>query len=50
MREYGYKGWGGSTSSLIVEDAAEVISIGENVRLVGEVCASRVYEIDAWKA
>ena len=46
---YWYKGRGGCTSSLVVEDAAEVVSIGEHVRLVGKVCASRVYEIDAWK-
>ena len=50
MRGYGNKGRGGSTSSLVVEDAAEVVAIGKDVRLVGKVCASRVYEINAWKA
>lgn len=43
-------GRGGSTSSLVVEDATEVVSVRENVRLVREVCAARVDEIDTWEA
>lgn len=44
------RGRGGSTSSLVVEDATEVVSVRENVRLVREVCAARVDEIDTWEA
>ena len=38
-----------STSSLVVEDATEMISVGKDVRLVREVRAPRVDEIDAWE-
>lgn len=38
-----------STSSLVVEYAAEVVSVGKHVGLVREVCASRVDEVDARK-
>lgn len=35
------------TSRLIVKDAAEVISVREDVGLMGKVCTSRVHEVDA---
>lgn len=35
---------------LVVEDAAEVVDVGEDVGLVGEVGAPRVDEVDAWQA
>ena len=39
---------GMSTSCLVVEDASEVISIGEDICLVWEVGAARVYKVNAW--
>lgn len=42
--------WGGSTSSLVVEDTTEVVSVGKDVRLMRKVCAAGVDEIDAWEA
>ena len=44
------RGRGGSTSSLVIEDATEVVSVGKDVRLVREVGAAGVDEIDAWEA
>lgn len=40
----------GSTSSLIIEDATEVVSVGKDVGLVREIRAAGVDEIDAWEA
>lgn len=41
------KGRRGHTSSLVVEDAAEVVTVGEDIGLVGEVGAAGVDEVDA---
>jgi hypothetical protein len=37
----------GGHAGLVVEDAAEVVLVGENVGLVGEVGAAAVDEVDA---
>ena len=42
--------WRPNTPSLVIEDAAKMVSIGEDIRLVGEICASRVDKIDAGEA
>ena len=36
------------TSCLVVEDASEVISIGEDICLVWEVGTARVDKVNAW--
>lgn len=46
----GATGREGSTSSLVVEDTAEMIAIGKDVRLVRKVRTARVDEIDAREA
>ena len=38
------------TSSLVVEDATEVVAVGEDVGLVGEIGAAGVDEVDAGEA
>ena len=38
-----------STSCLVVEDAPEVVSVREDVGLVGEIRTAGVYEVDAWQ-
>ena len=43
------RGWEGYTSSLVVEDATEVVSVGKDVRLVRKICAAGVDKIDAWQ-
>lgn len=46
LRKMGKGGWG-RTSSLVVEDTTEVVAVGEDVGLVGEIGAAGVDEVDA---
>ena len=38
---------GSLTARLIVEDATEVVAVGEDIGLVREICAARIDEVDA---
>ena len=42
-------GRGRGTSSLVVEDSPEVLTVRKDVGLVREVGAARVDEVDAWE-
>ena len=35
---------------MVVEDATKVVTVVKDVRLVREVCAAGVDEVDAWEA
>lgn len=41
------KGEWGRTSSLVVEDTTEVVAVGEDVGLMGEIGAAGIDEVDA---
>ena len=48
-KSLGTRGRSRNTSSLVVEDAAEMVSVGKDVRLVRKVCTPGVDKIDAWE-
>ena len=43
-------GFSEPTSSLIVENSSEVVSVWEDVGLMREVGTARVYQVDAWQS
>ena len=38
-----------STSSLIVEDTSEVVTVWEDIRLMGKIGTTGIYKVDAWQ-